>query len=325
MLARHDFVPDFALPTVGGPPARLFGTAGGQLTVLAFVARAPGPAWPEGIAAYTVHREPVSGADPAAFIDPQGVLWQRCAGDRDAVAFVLSPDLRVLEVLDGTPDTWPDAVRAHLPAPEAAAGHAPVLLIPNAIDDEFCDRLMRAWEDIGSVETGVELSAEGRRKSALAAELKRRRDVTVTEPALFEEITRRVSGRVRPAVRKAFSFDATRFEGFKIGCYDGADAGFFRRHRDNLSPATQHRRFALSLNLNDDYDGGGLCFPEYGSATYRPDKGGAIVFSGSLLHEALPVTRGRRFVLLSFLYGEQDRRAGAARGASPPGATPRST
>jgi predicted 2-oxoglutarate/Fe(II)-dependent dioxygenase YbiX len=29
--------------------------------------------------------------------------------------------------------------------------------------------------------------------------------------------------------------------------------------------------------------------------------GGAIVFSCSLLHEALPVVRGRRFALLSFL------------------------
>jgi predicted 2-oxoglutarate/Fe(II)-dependent dioxygenase YbiX len=32
--------------------------------------------------------------------------------------------------------------------------------------------------------------------------------------------------------------------------------------------------------------------------------GAAIVFSGSLLHEALPVTRGRRFVVLGFLSGE---------------------
>ena len=45
-----------------------------------------------------------------------------------------------------------------------------------------------------------------------------------------------------------------------------------------------------------------------GGARYRPPKGGAVVFSGSLLPEALEVTRGRRYVLLSFLYREQDGR-----------------
>jgi hypothetical protein len=44
---------------------------------------------------------------------------------------------------------------------------------------------------------------------------------------------------------------------------------------------------------------------------YRPGAGGAVVFSGSHLHQALPVTRGKRYVLLSFLFGEGDRRSGS--------------
>jgi predicted 2-oxoglutarate/Fe(II)-dependent dioxygenase YbiX len=114
-----------------------------------------------------------------------------------------------------------------------------------------------------------------------------------------------------PEVRKAFAFRATRFEGFKIACYDAAEGGHFRAHRDNLSPSTEHRRFALSLNLNEGYEGGHLRFPEYGAYLYRPGAGGAVVFSGSHLHEALPVTRGKRYVLLSFLFGEGDRRPGS--------------
>jgi predicted 2-oxoglutarate/Fe(II)-dependent dioxygenase YbiX len=54
-----------------------------------------------------------------------------------------------------------------------------------------------------------------------------------------------------------------------------------------------------------------LRFPEYGAYLYRPGAGGAVVFSGSHLHEALPVTRGKRYVLLSFLFGEGDRRSGS--------------
>ncbi|MGH9334082.1 MAG: 2OG-Fe(II) oxygenase, partial [Vicinamibacteria bacterium] len=73
---------------------------------------------------------------------------------------------------------------------------------------------------------------------------------------------------------------------------------------DNLSPATAHRRFALSLNLNEAYEGGELSFPEYGPIRYRPAAGEALLFSCSLLHEVSEVTSGERFALLSFLFGE---------------------
>jgi len=92
-----------------------------------------------------------------------------------------------------------------------------------------------------------------------------------------------------PEIRKAFAYDASRFEGFKIGCYRAEDEGFFTAHRDNISPATAHRTFALTLNLNDDYDGGELWFPEYEPDRYRPAVGEALAFSGAHLHEVLPV------------------------------------
>jgi predicted 2-oxoglutarate/Fe(II)-dependent dioxygenase YbiX len=63
------------------------------------------------------------------------------------------------------------------------------------------------------------------------------------------------------------------------------------------------------LNLNDDYDGGELRFPEYGTDRYRPAAGEALVFSGAHLHEVLPVSRGQRFVLLSFLFGDRPQPA----------------
>jgi predicted 2-oxoglutarate/Fe(II)-dependent dioxygenase YbiX len=80
--------------------------------------------------------------------------------------------------------------------------------------------------------------------------------------------------------------------------------GFFKRHRDNLAPQVAFRDFAVSMNLNtDDYDGGELSFPEFGAHRYRPPAGSAAIFSASLLHEVAPVTRGRRYVALSFLSG----------------------
>jgi hypothetical protein len=71
----------------------------------------------------------------------------------------------------------------------------------------------------------------------------------------------------------------------------------------------RHRRFGFTINLNaGEYEGGFLRFPEYGPQLYAPDTGGMVVFSASLLHEAMPVTKGRRFGMFGFLFGEEDER-----------------
>jgi predicted 2-oxoglutarate/Fe(II)-dependent dioxygenase YbiX len=59
------------------------------------------------------------------------------------------------------------------------------------------------------------------------------------------------------------------------------------------------------LNLNTgEYDGGELRFPEFGRATFSPPAGGAVVFSCSLLHEATPVSQGKRYAFLPILYDD---------------------
>ncbi len=86
-----------------------------------------------------------------------------------------------------------------------------------------------------------------------------------------------------------------------VARYDDS-GGYFRRHRDNAAPQTAFREFAISINLNtQDYDGGELLFPEFDDHRYSPPARSAIIFSASLLHEAAPVTRGSRYVALSFL------------------------
>jgi hypothetical protein len=85
-----------------------------------------------------------------------------------------------------------------------------------------------------------------------------------------------------------------------------ATAGHFHRHRDNDNVGAQHRRFAVTINLNHDYEGGDLVFPEFGRRLDRAPMGGAVVFSCGALHQVMPVTKGRRFAFLAFLYGEAD-------------------
>jgi hypothetical protein len=48
-------------------------------------------------------------------------------------------------------------------------------------------------------------------------------------------------------------------------------------------------------------------FKEFGCALFRPPAGGACVFSCSLMHEALPVRKGKRYVFVPFLYDDAAR------------------
>ena len=93
-------------------------------------------------------------------------------------------------------------------------------------------------------------------------------------------------------------------ERYIVPCYAAEDGGHFHAHRDNTTKGTAHRRFAVSINLNDDFDGGEVSFPEYGRRSFKPALGGTVVFSCSLLHAVSKVTRGRRYAFLPFLYDE---------------------
>jgi predicted 2-oxoglutarate/Fe(II)-dependent dioxygenase YbiX len=138
---------------------------------------------------------------------------------------------------------------------------------------------------------------------------KKRADFNFDQGEAYEPlragIRARIARRLIPAIHQAFQFNATRIERYIVACYDATTGGYFRPHRDNTTLGTAHRRFAVSINLNaEEFEGGDLRFPEFGERTYRPPTGGAVVFSCSLLHEATPVTRGRRYACLPFLYDD---------------------
>jgi predicted 2-oxoglutarate/Fe(II)-dependent dioxygenase YbiX len=222
---------------------------------------------------------------------------------------LLDPMLRVFGV-------WPlergaEAMNtlAMLPPPAAHAGvplTAPVLIVPRVLESAFCRRLIELYEAQGGGESGFMRDVDGRTVGMLDPGHKRRKDCLIEDAQLQAGFRARLTARLLPEIRRAFNFKATRIERYIVACYDAADRGFFRAHRDNTTKATAHRRFAVTINLNTgEYEGGDLCFPEFGPQTYRAPAGGAVVFSCSLLHEARPVTRGRRYATLPFLYDDE--------------------
>lgn len=187
---------------------------------------------------------------------------------------------------------------------------APVLYIPRVLEPADCARLIEIYETRGNQASGaLTEGADGRGAERFDDKVKIRRDHNLRDPEVMAQIGRRLERRVVPEIFKAFFYRATYHEPLKLACYEGSDQGFFAPHRDNVTGNSAHRRFAMTLNLNaGDYEGGALRFPEYGPELYAPATGDAVIFSCSLLHEATPVTKGKRFALLTFLYGEDGRR-----------------
>jgi predicted 2-oxoglutarate/Fe(II)-dependent dioxygenase YbiX/peroxiredoxin len=223
---------------------------------------------------------------------------------------IIDPMLRVIAVIGARPDHGNMLAQLveRLPPVDGHAGtvlHAPVLIAPRVFEPAFCRQLIGEYERLGGEDSGFMRQVDGKTIGLIDHGHKRRADCNIEDAALREGAAARISRRLFPLIRQAFAFEPTRMERYIVACYDGGDGGFFRPHRDNTTSGTAHRRFAVTINLNaGEYEGGDLRFPEFGSRTYRAPTGGAVVFSCSLLHEAKPVTRGRRYAFLPFLYDD---------------------
>jgi predicted 2-oxoglutarate/Fe(II)-dependent dioxygenase YbiX len=185
--------------------------------------------------------------------------------------------------------------------------HAPVLIVPRVFEPAFCQQLMAYYEARGGAPSGTtHENDEGKTYVALNDAFKRRFDCDIEDAALREGAMHRIYWRLGPEIERAFAFKPTRMERYIVACYDSGSGGYFKPHRDNTTKGTAHRRFAVTINLNAEaYEGGDLRFPEYGPHAYRAPSGGAVVFSCALLHEAAPVTKGKRYAFLPFLYDEE--------------------
>jgi predicted 2-oxoglutarate/Fe(II)-dependent dioxygenase YbiX len=316
-----------------GNPNFAFSSLGGRFILLAFL---PTPECerrsaltllsslatcysPQRLAAFAVSREAVN---PVRGVEGPGLMWffdadtqvSRLyqavdgAGAERPHWLLIDPALRTL-----SSGAFSEAARLadlvrRLPSPDDHAGvtlHAPVLIVPRIFEPALCQRLICHYESAGGQPSGVMRDIGGRTVGVLD-DFKCRRDAQIGDEGVRAELRSRIRHRLLPEIKKAFQFEVTRLERYIVACYDAGEGGYFKAHRDDTTLGTAHRRFACSINLNaEEHEGGDLRFPEFGSRSYRPPTGGAVVFSCSLLHEATPVTRGRRYAFLPFFYNEE--------------------
>jgi predicted 2-oxoglutarate/Fe(II)-dependent dioxygenase YbiX len=316
-----DHLPPIILPDSAGEGFDLMGQSiAGQPRILVMGAPPADPATAEAacrargalllLVAATQPDGASKASGPPRLFDPARQVFGALGLPEGGVA-VLTPRGRL--GFAGRGDTPDAALRAALatlpepaPPPPVRRGGAPVLLVPDILEPAFIAALLAHWEKgeklLDRVAGGAEASGANR--------IKRRADVWLDDRALYATFHQRLQRRVLPEMARAFRFVPASFEAPRIGCYDAADSGAFGAHRDNRTPFTAHRRFAMSLNLNTGaYAGGTLRFPEFGPDLHEPPAGGAAIFGCDMLHEALPVTKGRRFAIFTFFTDAEGAKA----------------
>jgi peroxiredoxin len=249
-------------------------------------------------------------------IDRSGEVFRTFGADaRDVpTTVVLRPNQHVLAILRSAPGLEATEALAELGRVAAErrtalmTPHPPVLIVPDVLSQAECRHLISVYETRGRtfVPPGAGIDYIGTDYKMRIPEYGRadRIDHWIVDSDTTALLHRRIEQRLLPEIAKAFQYRITRWERLRIGCYQGERGGELHGHRDNVEP-TPYRRFATSINLNlEEFAGGELRFPEFGDQRYRPANGAAIVFSSSLLHEALHVTSGRRLVVLGFLFGD---------------------
>jgi predicted 2-oxoglutarate/Fe(II)-dependent dioxygenase YbiX len=304
----------------------------GRTIVLAFLGSAADPAAEAALAALSAKRRLVDDGKAAFFavVAESGVrpetaletrfpsivfLWE--GGDM-ARAFsaerswvILDPMLRVVDVapLDEVNRVLGDLSGSPRPNPALAPfPPAPILTLAHVFEPELCAHLVACFEQAGGKDSGFMQDAGGRSVENFDNKWKRRRDFHLTDAKLIANLRARIGRRICPEIRKAFQMRPTRIERDLVARYDAETGGHFGPHRDDTGIAIAHRRFAVSINLNADFEGGEISFPEYSPQTFKAAPGTAVVFSASILHEVSHVTRGRRYVFLTFLFDEEAER-----------------
>lgn len=221
---------------------------------------------------------------------------------------LVDPSLHVLRTfpMNTTPVEEVIAAVAALPPPDRFGGvvrPAPVLLLPNVFEPNICAELVRQYDVAGGQESGVHRNGAG----VLDGAFKRRKDHVLQDESLISELKARLVRRVLPEIERLFFMKAKFIERHIVGCYAAEDGGHFKPHRDNSPGLTAHRRYAVSINLTDDFEGGEVVFPEYNMQGYKAPAGWAVVFPCDILHAVRQVRSGRRYAYLPFVYDEAGR------------------
>lgn len=252
-------------------------------------------------------RLPPSAAKLFFLADEDGSISREFGAADMPRTVVLDPMLRsIADIAWDNPqrhsETVGNALRSPPPVDESTGVpmFAPALIVPRVFSFELCDFLMQFYEQQGGTDSGFQFDISGKTTTISDWRLKRRSDVPRTG--------------ARPDRAPAVAADRAEFP-----VQGDADGSLHRRllrrrgRRPFPSPSRQRqRRRATSALCRVDQ-------PQQQFRGLRPLVSGirpqdlpaagrrrAGVLMRRAAHQVTPVTEGRRYAFLAFLYGEED-------------------
>ena len=176
-----------------------------------------------------------------------------------------------------------------LQIPKSIRVNVPYLLVENVLGESMIRHIRQYYQD--HLDRAVTHSNQTKNRLHV-----------FPDKVLARELDNKLSRSLFPEIRKIFYHQVKYREKYKICSYDAKTSGRFHAHRDTPHPF-QHRRYAMSLLLNDDYEGGEFLLPEYG-LSIKPKANCALIFPGICSHKVERVTRGSRQAIISFFCSE---------------------
>lgn len=327
-IAAGDPAPSFVLPDVAGTQwSPLDNDIAGKPLLLLFHAAGSGAEFARDIAPFAAAKPELDRLGCTVFAVTRGggvdtaplALLTDASGDvfrayqiRNAqgrtIAVLVNPNTKIAYISDGgaPPDVRRVLDEVHRIRDARAATplgiHPPILIVPLALSGPDCAFLVQLWHRLHEQHGGSGHSEVDEACVSFLREYGRVQQYHIEDKGLLESLDAKLARRIMPEIAKAFESQATQREGLVISRYGSDEGGMLQPHRDCASPETAHRRFTLTVALNDDFVGGELKFREYGDQTYRLPIGTAALFTCALMHEVLPVTSGSRFALVTHLW-----------------------
>lgn len=177
-----------------------------------------------------------------------------------------------------------------------------VFCFPSLLSDSLCDKI---------IETGLSYPAQD---GTTFSEDDSQRNSVIRWIKDWEPISSKLLPYINMVNAKAFNVDIQQaMSELQFTEYLDAYGGYYERHHDidYSSDENNDRKLSVSVQLSDpdDYVGGDIEFFEVQGLDIevQRQRGTMIVFPSYIQHTVTPVTKGKRYSLVSWIYGPRWR------------------